>query len=131
MKSFYTALIGLVAGVQATTYNGKIQYFIADISTTSPCHPKYERSYTWVNTDNNDSLTRQEIENGLSDLLKDDEHPPDCVVIAVAQKIAREMGSGCTVTLEEFERLTLQSYEDLHSWYDEYEDYLHHDHDWP
>lgn len=37
-------------------YNGSIKYFIADIATSSPCHPKYERSYTWVDTSNTNSM---------------------------------------------------------------------------
>ena len=47
------------------TYNGKIQYFIADIATTSPCHPKYERSFTWIDTSDGDSMDF--VLNGLVD----------------------------------------------------------------
>jgi len=42
--------------VVSSKYNGSIKYFIADIATTSPCHPKYERSYTWVDTTNTDAI---------------------------------------------------------------------------
>ena len=58
MKNFAASLIAVSAlSTEAlASFNGYIQYFIADISTTSPCHPKYERSYTWVNTSNNDSV---------------------------------------------------------------------------
>ena len=37
-------------------YNGNIKYFIADLGPTSPCHPLYERSYTFVDTTDNDAL---------------------------------------------------------------------------
>jgi len=58
MKGITSHVIAALAGAQVAlaSYNGKIQYFIADIGTTSPCHPKYERSYTWVDTSNIDSM---------------------------------------------------------------------------
>ena len=47
------------------TYNGNIQYFIADIATTSPCHPLYDRAYTWVDTNSPDAIDR--VLNALFD----------------------------------------------------------------
>lgn len=59
MKSFSLAAVLSVGSFElakATDYNGKMKYFIADISTTSPCHPKYERTFTWVDTSNGDAM---------------------------------------------------------------------------
>ena len=35
-----------------------MQYFIADLGPTSPCHPLYERSYTWIDTADNEAVDR-------------------------------------------------------------------------
>ena len=59
MKSFSQAVLLSLASFKfaaATDYNAKIKYFIADIATTSPCHPKYERTFTWVDTSNGDAM---------------------------------------------------------------------------
>ena len=51
-------LIAANAVFAQDNYNGNIQYFIADLGPTSPCHPLYERSYTWVDTADNDTMDR-------------------------------------------------------------------------
>mmetsp|Transcript_11278 Transcript_11278/g.17449 ORF Transcript_11278/g.17449 Transcript_11278/m.17449 type:complete len:405 (+) Transcript_11278:179-1393(+) len=67
--------------------------------------------------DNNRKVTVSELNAGLNELLKDDEHPPDCVVLAVAKEIAREMSHGEEITLSEFERRAMLASKDLHdSW---------------
>eukprot|EP00591_Stephanopyxis_turris_P002333 CAMPEP_0195508528 /NCGR_PEP_ID=MMETSP0794_2-20130614/1719_1 /TAXON_ID=515487 /ORGANISM="Stephanopyxis turris, Strain CCMP 815" /LENGTH=282 /DNA_ID=CAMNT_0040635517 /DNA_START=441 /DNA_END=1289 /DNA_ORIENTATION=+ len=48
-------------------------------------------------------LNSKDIGDGLKLLLKDDLHPPDCVVIAVAKKIQHELGPHSVITFEEFE----------------------------
>ena len=40
-----------VAAIVKTTYNGDIRFFIADLGATYPCHPLYERDYTWIGAD--------------------------------------------------------------------------------
>ena len=42
----------------AVDYNGNIQYFIADFGPTSPCHPLFERSFTWVDTGEEEVIDR-------------------------------------------------------------------------
>lgn len=58
MKSFYATSImatsALILEAKAqVSYNANMQYFIADLGPTSPCHPLYDRGYTWVTTSNN------------------------------------------------------------------------------
>ena len=48
-----------------TKYNAKMQYFIADLGPTSPCHPLYDRAYTWITTSND-----QEVDSILEGLVK-------------------------------------------------------------
>ena len=49
-KNFFSASVAALAATQAQAveYNGTMQYFIADLGPTSPCHHLYEQSYTWV-----------------------------------------------------------------------------------
>ena len=49
-KNFFSAAVAALVATQtqAVEYNGTIQYFIADLGPTSPCHHLYEQSYTWV-----------------------------------------------------------------------------------
>lgn len=61
-KTVLSAALGLLPLVygQTTTfgdttssiYNGSMQYFIADIGTLVPCHPLYDRAYTWIDIEN-------------------------------------------------------------------------------
>ena len=51
-----SALAGAALAQTPVSYNGSIQYFIADLGATFPCHPLYERSFTWVDTTSNDSI---------------------------------------------------------------------------
>ena len=51
-------MLGALEATQAASYNGIIEYFIADIGTTYPCHPLYDRAYTWINTSINDDLDK-------------------------------------------------------------------------
>ena len=50
--------LGALEATQAVSYNGSIEYFIADIATTFPCHPLYDRAYTWIDTSINDELDK-------------------------------------------------------------------------
>ena len=36
-------------------YNGEMRFFLADLSATYPCHPLYERDYTWIQSDETDA----------------------------------------------------------------------------
>ena len=51
-------MLGALEAAQAVSYNGNIEYFIADIATTYPCHPMYDRAYTWIDTSINDDLDK-------------------------------------------------------------------------
>lgn len=59
-----------------------------------------------MDVDNNNSLTAAEIDYGLRDLLREDE-PLDCVTVAVAKKVAREMEPHEKVSLQDFEKRAL------------------------
>ena len=71
MKSFSVASLMAASSLinlgdvhgQTTSYNANIQYFIADLGPTSPCHPLYDRGYTWVTTSNDQEADT--VLNGL------------------------------------------------------------------
>lgn len=65
-------------------------------------------------TDNDRAVTAAEIDAGLIELLKDDEHPPDCVVVGVAKQIARELGPNEKMSLAEFEHRAMRASQGLH-----------------
>lgn len=59
-----------------------------------------------LDVDNNNNLTAAEIDNGLRELFKEDPDM-DCVTMAVAKKIAREMSPNETISLQAFEERAL------------------------
>ena len=63
MKSNFMASL-LLSLAAAQTYNGNLEYFIADLGPTFPCHPKYERAYTWIDIAN-DQETLDLVLNSL------------------------------------------------------------------
>ena len=65
MRAKTMVSLAQMLAISAASFNGDIQYFIADLGPTSPCHPLYEQSYTWVETEDADSLDR--VLNGLAD----------------------------------------------------------------
>jgi hypothetical protein len=70
-----------------------------------------------IDLDGNRELTAEEIDLGLKELLKDHDEtrhrPLDCVVLAVAKKIAKELSPGESITLADFERRATEAYEGL------------------
>ena len=59
---------------------------------------------------NNNFLTAAEIDFGLRQLMKEDEHL-DCVTVAVAKKVAREMSRGEQISMRDFEARALAATE--------------------
>ena len=51
-----SCILNFGRGVQGVEYNGDMQYFIADLGPTSPCHPLYDRGYTWITTSSNNEV---------------------------------------------------------------------------
>lgn len=72
-------------------------------------------------SDGDRKLTAEEIRFGLREFAKEEEeahHPVDCVVLALAKKIGREMAPDEAITLEDFElRVTqaVQGFQDNHA----------------
>lgn len=62
--------------------------------------------------DNNNSLTAAEIDYGLRELMKEDDQV-DCVTIAVAKKVAREMSSRERISMRDFESRALAAMQGL------------------
>lgn len=67
-KEFSSALVALAIAGQTqaqvdVSYNSKMLYFLGDLGPTFPCHPLYERSYTWISSDSD--LMVEQILNGL------------------------------------------------------------------
>ena len=50
-------LVSIVTGATRTYYNSDMRFFIADLGPTYPCHPLYERDYTWIESDNSNPST--------------------------------------------------------------------------
>lgn len=61
----------------------------------------------------NKTLTAAEIDRGLRELFKDDEGKIDCVVAAVAKKVAREMSPYEVISMEDFEVRAMAATEGL------------------
>ena len=40
-----------VTAIVKTKYNGDMRFFFADLGPTYPCHPLYERDFTWIGAD--------------------------------------------------------------------------------
>jgi len=58
--------------------------------------------------DNNNYLTAAEIDRGVRELMKEDlDLQLDCVTIAVAKKVAREMSPHETISMRDFEARAL------------------------
>ena len=57
------ALVGQSQAQVANSYNAKMVYFLGDLGPTFPCHPLYDRTYTWISSDNDQSV--EAILNGL------------------------------------------------------------------
>ena len=71
MKSFALCILAAVAKAQtATTYNGSIKYFIADLAPSFPCHPSYQENMTYFNmaTDESNWNTIATILTGLQQI---------------------------------------------------------------
>lgn len=69
-----------------------------------------------MDTNRDNGLCAQEIEQGIRDLMKDaGRTQSDCVVIGVAKKVARELGKGEYITFREFERRTAEAYQGLNT----------------
>ena len=65
-----------------------------------------------LDVDNNNTLTAVEIDYGLRELTKEGDYV-DCVTIAVAKKVAREMGPHERITMRDFEARALAAMQGL------------------
>jgi hypothetical protein len=65
-----------------------------------------------LDVENNNRLTAAEIDYGLRELTKDGDYV-DCVTIAVAKKVAREMSSFETISMRDFEARALAAMQGL------------------
>jgi hypothetical protein len=65
-----------------------------------------------LDVDNSNSLTAFEIDNGLRELMKEDEHL-DCVTVAVAKKVAREMSPYESISMRDFEERAMAASQGL------------------
>uniref|UniRef100_A0A7S1V3Z2 Phosphoglycerate mutase n=1 Tax=Grammatophora oceanica TaxID=210454 RepID=A0A7S1V3Z2_9STRA len=65
-----------------------------------------------LDIDNNRDLSAAEIDRGLREYLKEDEKL-DCVTVAVAKKVAREMSPRETISLQSFEERALAAAQGL------------------
>ena len=65
-----------------------------------------------LDIDNNNSLTADEISYGLRELQKEDK-ALDCVTIAVAKKVAREMAPHERISMRDFEARALAATQGL------------------
>lgn len=61
-----------------------------------------------LDVDNTNTLTAMEIDYGLRELAKEGEYV-DCVTIAVAKKVAREMGPLEKISMRDFEARALSA----------------------
>ena len=50
-------------------YNGDMRFFLADLAPTYPCHPLYERDYTWIQSDE-ENPDRSQVRFVLEGLAK-------------------------------------------------------------
>ena len=57
------AIVGQTQAQVSVDYNGDMLYFLGDLGPTFPCHPLYERTYTWISSDNDISV--ETVLNGL------------------------------------------------------------------
>ena len=67
-STFATGIIAMAMSTQAEAilnrdYNQRIVYFFGDLGPTIPCHPLYEREYTWTSADDDSGV--RSILNGL------------------------------------------------------------------
>jgi|LauGreDrversion4_2_1035121.scaffolds.fasta_scaffold232949_1 hypothetical protein len=51
MKFFLIFVAALAFPKTFPTYNGAIEYYIADLGPVYPCHPNFEPSSTWLHPD--------------------------------------------------------------------------------
>lgn len=65
-----------------------------------------------LDVDNNNHLSAAEIDRGVRDLMKEDDDM-DCVTIAVAKKVAREMSPDETISMWDFEARALAATQGL------------------
>jgi hypothetical protein len=65
-----------------------------------------------LDVDNNNSLTAEEINYGLRELTKEDKEF-DCVTIALAKKVAREMSPRERISMRDFEARALAATQGL------------------
>ena len=65
-----------------------------------------------LDVDNNNTLTAAEIDYGLRELTKEGDYV-DCVTIAVAKKVAREMGPHEKISMRDFEARALAAMQGL------------------
>lgn len=65
-----------------------------------------------LDVDNNNRLTAAEIDQGLRELEREDKDL-DCVTIAVARKVAREMSPHESISMQDFEARALAASEGL------------------
>jgi hypothetical protein len=65
-----------------------------------------------LDVSNNNSLTSEEITFGLRELTKEDAHL-DCVTVAVAQKVAREMSAFESISMRDFEERAMAATQGL------------------